>query len=174
MPFTAYGDVFMVFLHTFPLVNEGVWDIYLYYSENLPHHEGHLPTYEPLHYLVFGLWTGLGKWFLDPSYSVWANNVLTFIPYAFLNDFELLFSLPGAEVKFATLFFWKSLLLVFDLATVLLIFKICRFDSEKEAPFPGGRDRLFFYILSIAMVRLEWPASHSLLWDCMFVTGGLI
>ncbi len=130
MPFAGHPDLFINFANTFHLIDSGVVDGYKYLAEYYGDKQAMFFLYDPLHYFLFGLWSGLTGWITGPEYQVWMREV---IDSMFLNHSEKIFSFSGSEIKLKTLFIWKSLYLFFDLLALFCILKILPGEKEKES-----------------------------------------
>ena len=132
MPYTGHSDLFFVFGTPFHFLNDGVWDIYQHLGEYFSDPSAALYSYQPLHYYLFGLWSGVTQIFADPEYSVWMRQIIDQFP-AVLRDGELGFSFKGAEVRFEVLFLWKCLYLICDFLILFCILKIIPDDRKRES-----------------------------------------
>jgi hypothetical protein len=132
IPYSGHPDLFFIFGTPFHFLNDGVFDIYQYLAEYFSDPSAALYSYQPLHYYVFGLWSGVTQVFADPEYSVWMRAVIDQFP-SLLRDSEVAFSYAGAGVKLEVLFLWKLLYLICDLAILFFILKIIPGDKEKES-----------------------------------------
>jgi len=133
IPWSGHSDLFFIFGTPFLFLNDGILDIYQhladYFSDPAASAEY---SYQPLHYFIFGLWSGLTQFFADPEYSIWMRQVIDQFP-TILRGSEVAFSYPGAEVKFEVLFLWKALYLVCDFLILFFILKIIAGEKEKES-----------------------------------------
>ena len=133
MPWSGHADLFFIFGTPFLFLNEGVFDIYQYlmeyFSDPLASAEY---SYQPLHYFIFGLWSGITQVFTDPQYSIWMRQIIDQFP-SILRASEAAFSYPGSEVKFEVLFLWKTLYLLCDFLILLFILKIIAEEKGKES-----------------------------------------
>lgn len=126
MPFTAHPDLFINFANTFHLVDSGVVDIYRYLADYYADEQAMAFLYDPLHYLMFGLWSGWTGLWVGSEYQIWMREV---VDSMFSNHLEKIFSFPGSEVRFKTLFSWKCLYLIFDF---FILFVVLRFLPEEK------------------------------------------
>ena len=132
IPWAGHPDMFFIFATPFLFLNEGVFDVYQYLAEYFSDPAAALYSYQPLHYFVFGLWSGVTQVFTSPEYSIWMHQVIKQFP-SILRDGEAAFSYPGAEAKFAVLFLWKTLYLVCDFLILLFVLKMIAGEKEKES-----------------------------------------
>jgi hypothetical protein len=132
IPYSGHPDLFFIFGTPFHFLNDSIFDIYQHLAEYFSDPAAALYSYQPLHYYVFGLWSGVTQLFTDPEYSVWMREVIDQFP-SILRDSEAAFSYPGAEVKLAVLFLWKALYLICDLSILFFILKVVPGDKEKES-----------------------------------------
>jgi hypothetical protein len=133
IPWSGHPDVFYVFGTPFLFLNDGIFDIYQhmadYFSDPAAAAEY---SYQPLHYFIFGLWSGITQLFANPEYSIWMPQVIDQFP-SILRAGETAFYLPGAEAKFKVLFLWKTLYLICDFLILFFVLKIIGGEKEKES-----------------------------------------
>jgi hypothetical protein len=132
IPYSGHPDLFFIFGTPFHFLNDQVLDIYQHLAEYFSDPSAALYSYQPLHYYLFGLWSGVTQVFADPEYSVWMREVIDQFP-SILRDSEAAFSYKGAEVKLEVLFLWKSLYLICDFLILFFILKIIPGEREKES-----------------------------------------
>ena len=132
IPWTGHSDLFFIFGTPFHFLNDGVFDIYQHLAEYFSAPSASEYSYQPLHYFVFGLWSGLTQLFADPEYSIWMRQAIEQFP-VILRDGEAAFSYPGAEAKFKILFLWKMLYLACDFLILFLILKIIKEEEERAS-----------------------------------------
>ena len=132
IPYSGHPDLFFIFGTPFHLLNDGVFDIYRHLAEYFADPFAALYSYQPLHYFLFGLWSGVTQIFADPEYSVWMRQVIDQFP-AILRDSEAAFSFNGAQVRLETLFLWKALYLAADFLILYFILRILPEDKNKES-----------------------------------------
>jgi hypothetical protein len=133
MPWSGHPDLFFLFGTPFIFLNDGIFDIYQHLNEHFsdPRAAGQY-TYQPLHYFIFGLWSGVTQLFAGTEYSVWMREVVNQFPLV-LRDSEAPFSYLGSETKFQVLFLWKMLYLFCDFFILALILKMISNEREKES-----------------------------------------
>jgi hypothetical protein len=127
MPFSGHTDLFVNFVSTFRLVDSGIIGPYKYFAEYYSD-ESLFFLYDPLHYYLFGLWSGLTTILAGPEYSVWMQEL---IDSMYLDNLERFMGFSGAVVKFKALFIWKSLYLIFDLLVLFCILRILPQEKDK-------------------------------------------
>jgi len=132
MPFACYPDLFHVFGHTYPLFGESVFDVYLFFANKNPGYTD-LGVYEPLHYWLFGLWSGVTGVLMGEQYGVWIKGFLDLFPDTIYLVPEKIFALPGNEIKFKMLFVWKIFLMMFDLLVLVFGLKMISGDKARVA-----------------------------------------
>jgi hypothetical protein len=132
MPWAGHPDMFFIFGTPFNFLNEGVFDIYPYLLDYFSNPAAIEYSYQPMHYFVFGLWSGLTQLFTDPEYGIWMRQTFDHLP-EILRDGEAAFSYPGSEAKFKVLFLWKMLYLVCDFLILFFILKFIDGEKEKES-----------------------------------------
>ena len=130
MPFSCHPDLFINFANTFHLVETGIVDGYKFLVEYHGDEKAMFFLYDPLHYLVVGLWSGVTGLLTGPEYQVWMREI---IDSMLSNHLEKIFSFPGSEIKFKTLFIWKCLYLGFDLLVLFCVLKFLPGEKEKES-----------------------------------------
>ena len=114
-------------------LNEGVFDIYQYMADYFSDPAAAAEySYQPLHYFIFGLWSGVTQIFTDPNYSIWMREIVDQYP-VLLRAGEAPFSYPGSEVKFEVMFLWKTLYLICDFLILLFILNFIGDDKNRES-----------------------------------------
>jgi hypothetical protein len=133
MPMSGHLDQFFIFATPFLFLNEGVFDIYQYMADYFSDPAAAAEySYQPLHYFIFGLWSGVTQIFTDPNYSIWMREIVDQYP-VLLRAGEAPFSYPGSEVKFEVMFLWKTLYLICDFLILLFILNFIGDDKNRES-----------------------------------------
>jgi hypothetical protein len=128
MPFAGHTDLFFNFVNPFHLTDSWIFDPYKYFAEYYSDEQAMSFLYDPVHYWLFGLWSGLTGILVGSEYQVWMREIgdMMFSP-----QLEKIFALSGAETKFKTLFIWKCLYLVFDLLILFCALRIMPQEKDK-------------------------------------------